>query len=120
MMMTKSYRKAILTATLGLAMVTACGLAAPAFAGEAGKLRQPTPAENKALAAGLQAMFKSTATSLQLKQFADGTMAIDLGTAFLNVSVAQTQPDGSLRQVCVDSAAAASVVTTNAPAFEER
>jgi hypothetical protein len=121
MMMTKSYRKAILTAALGLALVTVLGLAAPAFAGETAKLRQPTTAaESKALAAGLQAMFKSTATPLQLKQFSDGTMAINLGTAFLNISVAQTQPDGSLRQVCVDSADAANVLSTNAPAYEEK
>jgi hypothetical protein len=120
-MMTKPSRKGVLTAALGLALATS-SLAAPAFAGGAkvaSQLRQPTAAETRALVAGLQAMMKSSAPS-QLKQFADGTMSIDLGTSFLNISVAQVQPDGSIHAVCLDTPEAANALSTAAPAYEEK
>jgi hypothetical protein len=122
MMMTKPDRKGVSTVALGLTLAAASCLAAPAFAGGAqatGKLRQPTAAETRALVAGLQAMMKSSAPP-QLKQFADGTMAIDLGTSFLNISVAQVQPDGSIRAVCLDTPEAANALSTAVPAYEEK
>jgi hypothetical protein len=81
-----------------------------------GKLRQPTAAENKALAEGVQAMLQSSAP-LKVTRFADGTKSIVLGTSFLNISVAQAQ-DGKFRQVCVDSAQSAAALMNPAPAFE--
>lgn len=139
--MTKSYGKGVRIAALGLATATVLSLAAPALAGEAkpakspaqkpagsgliaaidpatGKLRQPTAAESKALVAGVQEMMKSSAP-LQVKQFADGSMHVDLGSSFLNISLAQVQPDGSIRQFCVDSPDTANAVL-NAPALEEK
>src|SRR5258708_6395176 len=84
--MTRSYGKGVCLAALGLAMAVVLGLAAPALAGEkpaatkghggvgnglvtaidpaAGKLRQPTAAESKTLAAGIQSMFKRSTSSL--------------------------------------------------------
>jgi hypothetical protein len=123
MVMTKSYGKGVRIAALSLATATVLTLAAPAFAAGAkparapqsgmmaaidpatGKLRQPTAAEARALVAGIQEMTKGSAAQLEMKQFADGTMSVVLADTFLNVSIAQAQPDGSLREVCVDSAA---------------
>jgi hypothetical protein len=138
--MTKSYGKGARLAALGLAAATVLSLAAPAFAGEkpavtkgqgagngvmaaidaSGKLRQPTAAESKALAAGVELMLKSSASTLQAKRTADGTMSVDLGTSFLNISIAQVGPDGSIQQICVDNAAAANALATAAPLFEDK
>jgi hypothetical protein len=140
--MTNSYGKGVRIAALGLAAATVLSLAAPAHAAKArrakapapaaqsgmmvaidpatGKIRQPTAAESKALVAGIQEMTKASAATPELKQFADGTMSVDLSSSFLNISMAQVQPDGSVREVCVDSAADASAVLTAAPAFEDK
>jgi hypothetical protein len=140
--MTNSYGKGVRIAALGLAAATVLSLAAPAYAAKGrrakapaptagsgmmvavdpatGKLRQPTAAESKALVAGIQEMTKASAIQPELKQFADGTMSVDLSSSFLNISMVQVQPDGSVREVCVDSAADANAVLTAAPAFEEK
>jgi hypothetical protein len=138
--MTKSNGKGVRLATLGLAAATVLSLAAPAFAGEKpavkkghgagngvmaaidanGKLRQPTAAESKALAAGVESMLKSSASTLQAKQTADGTMSVNLGTSFLNISIAQVGPDGSIQQICLDNAADANALVTATPLFEDK
>jgi hypothetical protein len=138
MVMTKSYGKGVRIATLGLATATVLSLAAPAFAAKptqaptaqsglmvaidpaTGKVRQPTAAETRALVAGIQTMTKASTAKLELKQFADGTMSVNLADTFLNVSMAQVQPDGSVRQLCVDSAADANSVLTATPALEDK
>ena len=138
--MTKLYGKGVRLAALGLAAATVLSLAAPAFAGEkpaakrrdtgngvmaaidpaTGKLRQPTAAESKALAAGVEALLKRSASTLQAKQTADGTMSVDLGTSFLNISIAQVGPDGSIQQICVDNAADANALVTATPFYEDK
>ena len=138
--MTKLYGKGVRLAALGLAAATVLSLAAPAFAGEKpavtkghgagngvmaaidanGKLRQPTAAESKALAAGVEALLKRSASTLQAKQTADGTMSVDLGTSFLNISIAQVGPDGSIQQICVDNAADANALVTATPLYEDK
>lgn len=138
--MTKSYGKGVRLAALGLATATVLSLAAPAFAGEkpaagkgnaagngmmaaidaAGKLRQPTAAESKALAAGVASMFKIAPSSLQAKQTADGTMSVNLGTSFLNISIAQVGPNGTIQQICVDNPADANALVNAAPLFEDK
>jgi hypothetical protein len=142
--MTKSYGKGVRLAALGLASATVLSLAAPAFAGEkpavrkghgagngvgngvmaaidaTGKLRQPTAAESKALAAGVESMLKSSASTLQAKQTADGTMSVNLGTSFLNISIAQVGPDGTIQQICLDNAADANALVNAAPLFEDK
>jgi hypothetical protein len=138
--MTKSYGKGVRFAALGLASAVVLSLAAPAFAGEkpavkkgpgagqgliaaidaTGKLRQPTAAENKALAAGVASMLKSKASSLQAKQTADGTMSVNLGTSFLNISIAKVGPDGALQQICLDNASDANALATAAPLYEDK
>ena len=136
--MTKSYGKGVRLAALGLAAATVLSLAAPAFAGEkpaagkgnngvmaaidpaTGKLRQPTAAESKALAAGIESLLKRSASTLQAKQTADGTMSVDLGTSFLNISIAQVGPDGSIQQICVDNAADANALVTAAQLYEDK
>ncbi|HEY4574422.1 MAG TPA: hypothetical protein VIJ26_10675 [Thermoanaerobaculia bacterium] len=135
--MTRTYGKGVRLAALGLATAVALSLAAPAFAGEkpaaaqghdtgngvtaaidpaTGKLRQPTAEESKALALGIQSMLKRSVQSLQLQQAPDGTMSIDLGTAFLNVSIAQVGPDGLLHEICVNDPESAKTLVTTIPA----
>lgn len=117
--MTKLYGKGARLAALGLATATVLSLAAPAFAGEkpaTGKLRQPTAAETKALAAGVESMLKLAPSTLQTKQTADGTMSLNLGTSFLNITIAQVGPDGTIQQICVDSSAAVNA----APLYEDK
>jgi hypothetical protein len=143
--MTNSYGKGVRIAALGLAAATVLSLTAPAHAAKArakapapaansglnsglmvaidpatGKVRQPTAAESKALVAGIQEMTKASAVKPELKQFANGTMSVDLSSSFLNISMVQVQPDGSIREVCVDSANDANAVLTAAPAFEDK
>jgi hypothetical protein len=140
--MTTSYGKGVRIAALGLAAATVLSLATPAYAAKTrrakapspaaasgmmvaidpatGKIRQPTAAESKALVAGIQEMTKASLAQPELKQFSDGTMSVDLSSSFLNISMAQVQPDGSIREVCVDSAADANAVLTAAPAFEDK
>lgn len=140
--MTKSYGNGMHLAALGLAMATVLSLAAPAFAGEkpaaakgqatgngvmaainpaTGKLRQPTAAESKALAAGVESLLKRSVSTLQAKQTPDGTMSVDLGTSFLSISVAQVGPNGAIQQICVDNAAEANaLVTTATPLYEDK
>ncbi|MEO6192259.1 MAG: hypothetical protein ABIS20_04570 [Thermoanaerobaculia bacterium] len=140
--MTNSCGKGVRIAALGLAAATVLSLTAPAYAAKGrrakapaptaqsgmmvaidpatGKIRQPTAAESKALVAGIQEMTKASSVQPELKQLADGTMSVDLSSSFLNISMAQVQPDGSIREVCVDSAADANAVLTAAPAFEDK
>ena len=139
--MTKLYGKGVRLAALGLAAATVLSLAAPAFAGEkpaaakghgtgngamaaidpaTGKLRQPTAAESKALAAGVESLLKRSPSTLRAKQTADGTMSVDLGTSFLNISIAQVGPNGAIQQICVDNAAEANALVTAAPLYEDK
>ncbi len=137
--MTKSYGKGVRLAALGLATATVLSLAAPAFAGEkpadkkgrgegmmvsidpaTGKLRQPTAAETKALAAGVTSLLKSSASPLLAKQTPDGTLSVDLGTSFLNISIAKVGPDGTLQQICLDNAADANALVTATPLYEDK
>jgi hypothetical protein len=139
--MTQSFGKGVRLAALGLATAAVLSLAAPAFAGEkpavakghetgngvmaaidpaTGKLRQPTAAESKALAAGVESLLKRSASTLQAKQTADGTMSVDLGTSFLNISIAQVGPNGAIQQICVDNAAEANSLVTAAPLYEDK
>ena len=139
--MTNSCGKGVRIAALGLAAATVLSLTAPAYAAKGrrakapaptaqsgmmvaidpatGKIRQPTAAESKALVAGIQEMTKASVKP-ELKQFSDGTMSVDLSNSYLNISMVQMQPDGSIREVCVDSAADANAVLTAAPAFEDK
>ena len=122
--MKKSYGKGARLAALGL--VTA-SLAVPAFAGQGmtaaidahGKLRQPTAAETKALVSGIEGMSKQAAAA-NLTQWPDGTVAATLFDAFLSTTLVQVQADGTLQQVCVDSAADASSVLSGTPLAEEK
>lgn len=139
--MTNTCGKGVRIAALGLAAATVLSLAAPAYAAKTrrakapapaasgmmvaidpatGKIRQPTAAESKALVAGIQEMTKASAVKPELKQFSDGTMSVDLSSSFLNISMAQVQPDGSIREVCVDSANDANAVLNAAPALEDK
>jgi hypothetical protein len=133
--MTRFHGQGLRVAATSLAVATVLGLTAPVFAGDlkpagtpaqsaaidpaTGKLRQPTAAENRALVQGLETMLKSSAP-LPVKRFADGTKSISLGTSFLNVSVAQVQPDGRLAQVCIDNLQSAGALMNPKPVSEDK
>jgi hypothetical protein len=134
--MTRFHGQGIRIAATGLAVAAVLGLTAPVFAGGQpaggpqaqtaaidpanGKLRQPTAAENRALVQGLEAMLKSSTAPLPVKRFADGTKSISLGTSFLNISVAQVQPDGKVGQVCIDNLQSAGALMSPKPAAEDK
>jgi hypothetical protein len=134
--MTRFHGQGIRIAATGLAFAAVLGLAAPAFAGDprpagtsaqtaaidpaTGKLRQPTAAENRALVQGLEAMLKSSTSPLSVKRFADGTKSISLGSSFLNISVAQVQPDGKVGQVCIDNLQSAGALMSPKPVSEDK
>jgi hypothetical protein len=112
--MMTSYRKGVRrVAAPGLAAALSLSLAAPAFAADATPAKAPAPPP---AASGL--LTAIAPAPLQFQQFADGTMIMTLGAPFLNITLAQRQPDGSIREFCVDSAAAANTLLTTAPAFE--
>lgn len=127
-------------AALGaVALLTGAGSAAAGEAGKqpaglhgaqahvdaAGKLRQPSPAEMKALADATRALFARPAQSAQSAQgaqvteHADGSVSAKLGPESMNVWVATIGPDGQLRQTCVEGVNAANALQA-APALEEK
>jgi hypothetical protein len=138
--MTNSYGKGIRLAALGLAGAAALSLAAPAHAGEeravraqkepgtgmlaaidgAGRLRQPTPAESRALVAGIKSMSMTEASEAQVVTWPDGTQSIDLSGTFMNVWVAQAGANGSLNSICINAADDANALLNAAPAMEEK
>lgn len=91
-----------------------------------GKLRQPTAAESQALTGQVKTMMMTKAAAAsaasQVTTYPDGTMSAVLPPDLLNVWMVQLNADGTLSEVCIDGAHAAS--TANAqpatPAFEEK
>jgi hypothetical protein len=123
--MSKSFGAGARVAALGLAAATALSFSVPAFAGEnAAKGPQTAVASpSPALLAGIQEMVKRIPlASTGVREWPDGTLALGLGGSFLNVLIAQGQPDGSFRAVCVAAPdlAKALAVPTAPPAFEEK
>lgn len=85
----------------------------------AGKLRQPNPAEVKALADAFRSiMGRSVAQGVQVTEHADGSASARLGAEALNIWVATVNADGSISQTCVEGINAAA--TAGAPALEEK
>jgi hypothetical protein len=126
--MRKTQRMASrLTAALGVAVLMTTVAAAPAAAGQAhvnpanGKLRQPTPAEAKAVADAFRALVSRSmrsAVANQVTEHADGSLSAFLGPETLNVWTVSVNADGSLHQMCVEGGNA--VVQQGAPALEEK
>lgn len=86
---------------------------------KAGKLRQPNPAEVKALADAFRSiMGRSAAQGVQVTEHADGSVSAKLGPEALNIWVATVNADGSISQTCVEGINAAA--TAAAPALEEK
>jgi hypothetical protein len=72
-----------------------------------GKLRQPTPQEAKALAAGLMKFLNRSSAGLTAVQHPNGATSMDLQGRYLSVSVAKVNPDGTVSEKCVTSIKAA-------------
>jgi hypothetical protein len=68
-----------------------------------GRLRQPTPEEAKALAAGLKAMLNRSTDGLTVVQRANGAKSVDLQGRFQSISVARVNPNGKVAEKCVTS-----------------
>lgn len=85
---------------------------------KAGKLRQPTPAEIKAVSDAFKKLVvgRSAAQGVQVVEHADGSVSAQLGAEALNIWVATINPDGSISQACVENGAA----QVAAPALEEK
>lgn len=81
-----------------------------------GKIRQPTPAEVKALVDAFRAQVGRSAQGVQVTEHADGSMSARLGVEALNVWIATVNPDGSVSQACIEGGHAAPA----APALEEK
>lgn len=127
--MRKTQRMASrLTAALGTAALLATVVAAPAAAGQAhvnpanGALRQPTPAEAKAVADAFRALVARSATrsvvGTQVTEHPDGSRSAFLGPETLNIWTVSVNADGSLSQMCVEGGNAAA--QQGAPALEEK
>lgn len=85
----------------------------------AGKLRQPNPAEVKAIADAFRSiMGRSAAQGVHVTEYADGSVSAKLGPEALNIWVATVNADGSISQACVEGINAAA--TAVAPALEEK
>jgi hypothetical protein len=84
---------------------------------KAGKVRQPSPAEVKALAEAFRAKVGRSAQGVQVTEHPDGSISATLGAEALNVWVATVNADGSISQACVEGANAA---VAAAPALEEK
>ena len=83
-----------------------------------GALRQPSPAEVKALVDAARTLFAARmAQSTKVATHSDGSISAKLGADALNVWVATVAADGSIRQQCVESAGAAAAAQS-APALE--
>jgi hypothetical protein len=128
-MMNKTFGAGARVAALGLAAATALTFSSPAFAGESATAGTPAAkgpqsvvtAPSPALVAGIQEMFKRMPASTSVRESQDGTLALRLGGSFLNVLVAQGQPDGSFRAMCVAAPdTTKALAAPAAPAFEER
>lgn len=124
--MNKTFGAGVRVAALGLA-AAALTVASPAFAGESAASPAKAPqsvvtAPSPALVAGIQEMFKRLpAGTPEVRESRDGTLALRLGGSFLNVLVAQAQPDGSFRALCVAAPdTTKALAAPAAPAFEER
>jgi hypothetical protein len=72
-----------------------------------GKLRQPTPAEARALAAGLKKLVNRSTEGLTVRQYSNGMKAVDLQGRFQSALVATRKADGSVAVKCVHGEAEA-------------
>jgi hypothetical protein len=85
---------------------------------KAGKLRQPNPAEVKALADAFRSIMGRSTQGVQVTEHSDGSISATLGAEALNIWVATVNADGSISQTCVEGINAAA--TAAAPALEEK
>jgi hypothetical protein len=72
-----------------------------------GKLRQPTPAEARALAAGMSKFLNRSTTGLTAVQHPNGAVSMDLHGRFMSVEVAKVNSDGTISEKCVTNMQAA-------------
>jgi hypothetical protein len=98
-------------AAIALGLVLAAGAAA--VEGKAGK-PDKAPQVPSALAKALN----RNPQNVTLTQWADGTVAADLGGQYMNVWIARVNADGSLSQACVTSADEASNALAGQPTLE--
>jgi hypothetical protein len=135
--MVKAFGTGARLGALGVATAAVLTFSVPAFAVEKAPTpgaapaadlqlqKAPVTAPSPALIAGIQAMIKrDPAEKPGVQEWPDGTLALTLGGSFLNVLVAQGQPDGTFHTFCVTAPEAVKTLSiatpAAAPAYEEK
>ncbi len=86
-----------------------------------GKIKQPTPAEMRALDEAIASLPTRDLRSAQVTQYADGSVSITNDGSLMSYAMARINADGSVSQACIDDAAAADAFLNGAaPAAEEK
>jgi len=86
-----------------------------------GKVKQPTPAEMRALDEAIASLPAREMKSAQATQYSDGTVSIANSGSLMNYAMVRINADGSVSQACIDDAAAADAFLNGAaPAAEEK
>jgi hypothetical protein len=86
-----------------------------------GKIKQPTPAEARALDEAIASLPTRDLRSAQVTQHADGSVSITNDGSLMNYAMVRINADGSVSQACIDNAAAADAFLNGAaPAAEEK
>jgi hypothetical protein len=81
-----------------------------------GRLRPPTAAERKALAAGLKNILNRSTEGLTVVQRPDGAKSVDLQGRFQAIAIAKVNADGKVAEQCVTSQREAdALVNTSRP-----
>lgn len=75
---------------------------------QTGQIKPLTPEEARTLAAGLKQMVNKSTEDLVQTQHGDGSVSVDMGDRFRNVTVARVNKNGSIAQSCIDNPRAAS------------
>ncbi len=86
-----------------------------------GKIKQPTPAEMRALDEAIASLPARSVESVPAAQHADGSVSIANDGSLMSYAMARINVDGSVSQACVDDASAADAFLNGAaPAAEEK
>ena len=74
---------------------------------QTGQIKPLTPEEARTLAAGLKQMVNKSTEGLVQTHHGDGSVSVDMGERFRNVTVARVNKNGSVAQSCIDNPRAA-------------
>ena len=78
-----------------------------------GKLRQPTPAESRALGNALKHLVNRSTEGLNVVERSNGTKSVDLQGRFQSATVVTRNADGTISEKCVQDETAAKAAIEN-------